>query len=889
MLDLDTLIRPALAFDGQGFTPVELDGELYLRADELGRALDLDPPEAAILDLYERHCGDFPGNLSVRVPLETPEGPRSLRCFSLVGSYVIAIHAPGGLAVRFRPWVLATLAEWLSTVARRSLALARQVDDLTDRVRTLAAQVAPMDELVQRIGHLEGRLRTALATPAAPPPADLEGEFRRLFQQLAGRLLDEWSAQAENALEHRLSTLVSERLADTLCATLQPLADTLARLEGAVPAPRPAAEAPADFRTDGGVAALAVPDSHTLRFLYGDRPVNVYLPWNSGPWFLLPELFELFDRPEGDPGMAEWAGSPHCSTLRCEATDRPIPIIDSFGLRLLLITGWIRGPEERAVAAWLLGEVLPSIDALRLRQAEADFEDLEPPCTVPPTPPTAVVADGPFKVYAGEIGGRDRRLVNARDLHRFLEAKRKFPAWFEARRKGNWWRLDEDYVEAHVHVQRSDPYLSLDAALDLLWRESTPKALEAREYLLEVARDGGRVFEGEAEVVKEGELMSVAFHGRTLFSFKHQGEVYVAMKPLVESMGLQWEAQLKRIKRNPILFEGMSMTDIPTVGGTQTVAALPLKLLNGWLFGIDTSRIKENIREDIINYQRECYDVLYRYWHGLESVPRLSIQPAPIHPADTPEHAPHVFEYPFNNRIYPLRVAVREGRPWFHVLDLAAALNRKWGDARTVFGQVPEEWRTLRPALSGETNEPWITVEGLAWFLGGTWRLSGVTSLRRWLFEHVLSVLPPMTVGTVPPVSAPPPPVLPAPPLPEEVHYTLEDPLHRLFVEFADHRLRAEGRKHHTVSLGYGRLLAWLWRNGAAGDWIEVHRRQRFIEDVGIPSRTLARILDRLADWRLVERRYEPRGFRKTWPQAIRLDRAALREALAGVGLAMPE
>jgi len=46
---------------------------------------------------------------------------------------------------------------------------------------------------------------------------------------------------------------------------------------------------------------------------------------------------------------------------------------------------------------------------------------------------------------------------------------------------------------------------------------------------------------------------------------------------------------------------------------------LPLGLLNGWLFGIDSSRVKPGIRAAIERYQRECYDVLYRYWHEGEA------------------------------------------------------------------------------------------------------------------------------------------------------------------------------------------------------------------------------------------------------------------------------
>ncbi len=37
---------------------------------------------------------------------------------------------------------------------------------------------------------------------------------------------------------------------------------------------------------------------------------------------------------------------------------------------------------------------------------------------------------------------------------------------------------------------------------------------------------------------------------------------------------------------------------------------LPLDFVNGFLFGISTSRVKDDVRAQLIRYQRECYQVL---------------------------------------------------------------------------------------------------------------------------------------------------------------------------------------------------------------------------------------------------------------------------------------
>ena len=113
-------------------------------------------------------------------------------------------------------------------------------------------------------------------------------------------------------------------------------------------------------------------------------------------------------------------------------------------------------------------------------------------------------------------------------------------------------------------------------------------------------------------------IVTVDFRGDTLFGF-HEGEnIFVGLKPIVEAMGLDWSAQLKRVKRDPILSEGMAMMATPFGrGGDQEAVCLRLDLVNGWLFTIMTDRIKdEGVREKVITYQRECYRVLNDHFAG---------------------------------------------------------------------------------------------------------------------------------------------------------------------------------------------------------------------------------------------------------------------------------
>ncbi|MCW9731901.1 phage antirepressor N-terminal domain-containing protein [Avibacterium sp. 20-15] len=111
------------------------------------------------------------------------------------------------------------------------------------------------------------------------------------------------------------------------------------------------------------------------------------------------------------------------------------------------------------------------------------------------------------------------------------------------------------------------------------------------------------------------QLQTVNFHNQTLLTIEQNNIHYVAMKPICENIGLAWNAQLLRIKRDEVLSQGMIVMITPTNGGEQEMVCLPIQYLNGWLFGIDVKRVKPEIRETLITYKRECYQALFDYWN----------------------------------------------------------------------------------------------------------------------------------------------------------------------------------------------------------------------------------------------------------------------------------
>lgn len=124
----------------------------------------------------------------------------------------------------------------------------------------------------------------------------------------------------------------------------------------------------------------------------------------------------------------------------------------------------------------------------------------------------------------------------------------------------------------------------------------------------------------------EKQIQTVNFHNQTLITLQKDGVPYVAMKPVCENIGLDWEAQRQRINRDEVLSSTACMIKaIATDNKVRELLCLPIHYLNGWLFGVDVSRVKAEIKQKLITYKKECYQALFDYWNnGVAVNPRLS-------------------------------------------------------------------------------------------------------------------------------------------------------------------------------------------------------------------------------------------------------------------------
>ncbi len=120
--------------------------------------------------------------------------------------------------------------------------------------------------------------------------------------------------------------------------------------------------------------------------------------------------------------------------------------------------------------------------------------------------------------------------------------------------------------------------------------------------------------------IKVGEPVQIEFYGDYLTVVFDGETVWVAVKPIIENLGLAWQPQHRKILEDPVLSQVITekvMTSQGKDGKTYKVQmlCLPLEYINGLLFKINPNKIPNpQVREKVIRYQKECYKALFEYF-----------------------------------------------------------------------------------------------------------------------------------------------------------------------------------------------------------------------------------------------------------------------------------
>lgn len=115
--------------------------------------------------------------------------------------------------------------------------------------------------------------------------------------------------------------------------------------------------------------------------------------------------------------------------------------------------------------------------------------------------------------------------------------------------------------------------------------------------------------------MKSTELRVVPFHGDEIVTFEAGGVRYVAMRRIVENMGLDWARQSVKLAASDAKFNCCHMPTVGADGKERDMLAMPVEKLPLWLAGINPNKIKRaDVRAKVERYQSESAIALHDYW-----------------------------------------------------------------------------------------------------------------------------------------------------------------------------------------------------------------------------------------------------------------------------------
>ncbi len=112
------------------------------------------------------------------------------------------------------------------------------------------------------------------------------------------------------------------------------------------------------------------------------------------------------------------------------------------------------------------------------------------------------------------------------------------------------------------------------------------------------------------------DIVEVPFNGSAMIAQRFDdGEIYTALKPICENIGIAYNGQWERLNRTPWATIRMIRT-VGADGKQRDMVAISRKTLTMWLATIDTNRLSdEHARHNVTVYQQEAAEALDKYFN----------------------------------------------------------------------------------------------------------------------------------------------------------------------------------------------------------------------------------------------------------------------------------
>ena len=186
--------------------------------------------------------------------------------------------------------------------------------------------------------------------------------------------------------------------------------------------------------------------------------------------------------------------------------------------------------------------------------------------------------------------------------------------------------LDDDEItnlrnsEVRNQPGRAPLIISEPGLYKLTMRSRKPEAKEFQRWVTHEVLPTIRKHDAANLTKKENQIsddiVEVPFNGNMMIAKRFDdGEIYTALKPICENIGITYSGQWARLNRTPWATIRMMRT-VGADGKHRDMVAVNRKTLTMWLATIDTSRLSdEQARKNVTVYQQEAAEALDKYFN----------------------------------------------------------------------------------------------------------------------------------------------------------------------------------------------------------------------------------------------------------------------------------
>ncbi|NCC33869.1 MAG: hypothetical protein EOM24_17910, partial [Chloroflexia bacterium] len=104
------------------------------------------------------------------------------------------------------------------------------------------------------------------------------------------------------------------------------------------------------------------------------------------------------------------------------------------------------------------------------------------------------------------------------------------------------------------------------------------------------------------------------------------GAIFIVLTDLCQALGIQTDAQVRRIQRHEHLAAGLHAFRVRRGHRIETVQCLHLQLTAGWLVQIPTARVNQDVRDRLRYLQLHLLDAVWQAFAALTGLPAQSEQ-----------------------------------------------------------------------------------------------------------------------------------------------------------------------------------------------------------------------------------------------------------------------